>query len=112
MSHRLSETACDVQTNAKKRSAALEEVRAAVEELVLAGGHAAELLPRSPDVMQAQAGPVLAHMLKMAVRASQSTSTEYPSLNRVPWLSQLSAQCSGGVLRGRILCCCHDGGRT
>ena len=44
VSHRLSETACDVQTNAKKRSAALEEVRAAVEELVLAGGHAAELL--------------------------------------------------------------------
>ncbi|CAK0785286.1 hypothetical protein CVIRNUC_008492 [Coccomyxa viridis] len=42
------------KTNAKKRSAALEEVRAAVEELVLAGGHAAELLPRSPDVMQAQ----------------------------------------------------------
>lgn len=43
------------QTNAKKRDAALEEVRAAVEELVLAGGHAAELAPRSPDVMQAQA---------------------------------------------------------
>ena len=44
-----------LQTNAKKRDAALEEVRAAVEELVLAGGHAAELAPRSPDVMQAQA---------------------------------------------------------
>ncbi len=44
-----------VQTNAKKRDAALEEVRTAVEDLVLAGGHAAELLPRSPDVMQAQA---------------------------------------------------------
>ena len=44
-----------IQTNAKKRDAALEEVRAAVEELVLAGGHAAELAPRSPDVMQAQA---------------------------------------------------------
>lgn len=43
-----------VQTNAKKRDAALEEVRTAVEDLVLAGGHAAELLPRSPDVMQAQ----------------------------------------------------------
>ena len=45
----------ELQTNAKKRDAALEEVRAAVEELVLAGGHAAELAPRSPDVMQAQA---------------------------------------------------------
>jgi len=44
-----------MQTNAKKRDAALEEVRTAVEDLVLAGGHAAELLPRSPDVMQAQA---------------------------------------------------------
>ena len=44
-----------VQTNAKKRDAALEEVRTAVEDLVLSGGHAAELLPRSPDVMQAQA---------------------------------------------------------
>lgn len=44
-----------LQTNAKKRDAALEEARAAVEELVLAGGHAAELAPRSPDVMQAQA---------------------------------------------------------
>lgn len=90
MSHRLSETACDVQTNAKKRSAALEEVRAAVEELVLAGGHAAELLPRSPDVMQAQAGPGLAHMLKMAVRASlpeQSTLA----------VSAVSAMLCGGV---------------
>ena len=74
--YRLSETACGVQTNAKKRSAALEEVRAAVEELVLAGGHAAELLPRSPDVMQAQAGPVLAHLIKMAVCTHASTA--YP----------------------------------
>ena len=42
------------QTNYKKKSAALEEAKAAVEELVLAGGHAAELLPRSPDVLSAQ----------------------------------------------------------
>ena len=90
MSHRLSETACDVQTNAKKRSAALEEVRAAVEELVLAGGHAAELLPRSPDVMQAQAGPVLAHVLKMAVRACLPQQS-------APAVSAISAMLCGAV---------------
>lgn len=43
-----------LQTNYKKKSAALEEAKAAVEELVLAGGHAAELLPRSPDILSAQ----------------------------------------------------------
>lgn len=42
------------QTNYKKKSAALEEAKAAVEELVLVGGHAAELLPRSPDILSAQ----------------------------------------------------------
>ena len=89
MSHRLSETACDVQTNAKKRSAALEEVRAAVEELVLAGGHAAELLPRSPDVMQAQAGPVLAHVMEWRV---------HTALPQQPVLAViLSKGCSAGA---------------
>ena len=48
-----------LQTNARKRSAALEEVRAAVEELVLTGGQAAELSPRSADIMQAQASPLI-----------------------------------------------------
>ena len=49
-----------LQTTARNKAAALEEAKAAVEELVLAGGHAAELLPRSPDVVIAQvASPVL-----------------------------------------------------
>ncbi len=43
-----------MQTTARNKAAALEEAKAAVEELVLAGGHAAELLPRSPDVVIAQ----------------------------------------------------------
>ncbi len=43
------------KTSARNRAAALEEARCAVEELVLGGGHAAELLPRSPDVLSAQA---------------------------------------------------------
>ena len=57
----------ELQTNAKKRDAALEEVRTAVEELVLAGGHAAELAPRSPDVMQAQARLQAMSMLRQSL---------------------------------------------
>ena len=100
LSHRLSEMACNVQTNAKKRSAALEEVRAAVEELVLAGGHAAELLPRSPDVMQAQAGPVLAHMLKMAVRTSLP---QQPTLAVTAVSAMLCMGVKGGASSGFVL---------
>ena len=57
----------ELQTNAKKRDAALEEVRTAVEELVLAGGHAAELAPSSPDVMQAQAWLQALSMLRRSL---------------------------------------------
>ncbi len=62
------------QTNYKKKGAALEEAKAAVEELVLAGGHAAELLPRSPDILSAQVhlAPCCAHYIGALVSSSWS----------------------------------------
>ncbi|CAL8471648.1 g11190 [Coccomyxa elongata] len=60
------------KTNYKKKSAALEEAKAAVEELVLAGGHAAELLPRSPDILSAQEDLVRSYNLPFEVVGSDS----------------------------------------
>ncbi|EIE21813.1 hypothetical protein COCSUDRAFT_53863 [Coccomyxa subellipsoidea C-169] len=59
-------------TNYKKKSAALEEAKAAVEELVLAGGHAAELLPRSPDILSAQEDLVRSYDLPFEVVGSDA----------------------------------------
>ncbi len=46
-----------MQNVAENRKDALEEARLAVEEIVLPCGQAIELLPRAPDVLQAQVWP-------------------------------------------------------
>lgn len=93
-----------VQTNYKKKSAALEEAKAAVEELVLAGGHPAELLPRSPDILSAQ---VLRPILLLLEYSSSNFCSSVLEQNRRHCVLILRNRVSHSDVSGAHRCTWH-----